>query len=204
MTQKQTTYQKHPRLIWDGRLCLSLTSWTSLCLLLQRGRESRNKDTVWRIPTLQISVTGKAQPMICMTRGIWAQTRQWITANVNCWSWIYRCFWDSHELQIALLLLKSSVVTGFPFNAHNHLNVLILLSLDTRLEPTTHFHKANSPVQGDKQKVMNQISFATSLLMYCSLAQKKKCFLLTSYSYSGFGVFALIFIRPSHPFFLCY
>lgn len=49
------------------------------------------------------------------------------------------------------LLLKSPVVTGLPFNTQNHLSILILLSLATRLEPATHFNKANSPLQGDKQ-----------------------------------------------------
>lgn len=45
--------------------------------------------------------------MICMKRGIWAQTRQWITANVNCFSRTYGYFWGGHELQIALWMLKS-------------------------------------------------------------------------------------------------
>lgn len=68
------------------------------------------------------------------------------------------------------LLLKSPVVTGLPFNTQNHLSVLILLSLATRVEPATHFNKANSPLQGDKQSTEpNKLCHVSSSALFsCS------------------------------------
>lgn len=130
-----------------------LTSWTSLCLLLQRGTDSRNKTLCGEYPCYR-SLSNRQGS----TDDLYEERNLGPNPTVNhsqCqllelnWQILLKTA-RSYKL-LCCLLLKSPVVTGLPFNTQNHLHVLILLSLATRLEPATHFNKANSPLQGDKQ-----------------------------------------------------
>lgn len=131
--------------------------------------------------------------MICMKRGIWAQTQQWVTANVNCLSWTDRSFWRQPWATNCFIACCSKALWLLVSHSIHRITWVFwfyyLWLLDWNLQPTS---TKQTPLSKVINKVRNQISFAMFLL-----AQRKKCFLLTSYSYSGYGVFALIFITPS-------
>lgn len=154
-----------------------LTPWTSLCLLLQRGWDlQKQRHCVENTHALDLSVTGKSS-----TDDLYGERNLGPNPTVNHSQYQllalnYRHFWEAHELHIALLLLKSPEVTGPSSDAHNHLSVFSPLSLGTGLKPAPHFHEANSSLWGDKQKVLNQISFSMFLLVYYSLSERKECF----------------------------
>lgn len=78
---------------------------------------------------------------------------------------------------------------------------LYCYSPDTTLAHATHLYKANSPLQGDRQKAWNWISFTTYLPGYYPLAQRKNVFFQTLTAMQGFVcVCVLVFIRLSYPF----
>lgn len=168
---------KTPRAYLEWKAVSCLTSWTSLCLLLQRGWAlQKQRHCVENTQAPDLSVTGKSS-----TDDLYGERNVGPNPTVNHSQYRllalnYTHFWETHELQIALLLLKSPAVTGPSSDAHNHLSVLSPLPLGTRLEPAPHFHKANTPLRGDKQKGLNRISVSMFLLEYCSLAERKDCF----------------------------
>ena len=172
MMLMQTTCQKCLWLIWNERLCLLPHILDSS--MSASPERPRIPETSREYPYSRFFRTCKAKVMMWLKRGIWAQTRQWLTAKVSCLIRMYRFYGDSHGIQAAPLLLKSLVT-----ESHHHLSLLILLHLATRLEHTTTSTKhsfISSPLQGDKQKVWNWISFATCLPVYYPLAQRKNIF----------------------------
>lgn len=130
----QTTYQKCLWLIWNERLCL-LPHILDVSMSASPERP-RIPETSREYPCSRFFRTCKVKAMMWLKRGIWAQTQRWLTAKVSCLTRIYRFFGESHELQAALLLLKSLVT-----ESHHHLSLLILLPLDTRLEHATTYTK---------------------------------------------------------------
>lgn len=185
LERKALSHASHPGLVY---VCFS--------------REEQNPETklcVENTHVTDLSVTGKTQPMICMKRGIWAQTRQWITANVNCLSWTDRSFWRQPWATNCCIACCSKALWLLVSHSIHRITWVFwfyyLWLLEWNLQPTS---TKQTPLSKVINKVLNQISFAMFLLVHCSLAQRKKRFLLTS----GYGVFALIFITP-YPVFVC-